>query len=350
MNMNLKHIATLSLAGVAVGASAQSSVELFGIVDVNTHYVNNSNLPSNLTMNNSGLSSGRWGLRGVEDLGGGLKAGFWLESDINADTGTYSSTGKFFQRRSTVSLMGNFGEVRLGRDFSPASQNATKYDPFNVIGLAGSNVTSRLPSAIASYYRHDNAIQYFSPKWNGIQAEAMYAMDEDPLTSVGRHMAGRLAYDNGPLSVSVSYGATDVNASGAKLKQYGAAASYNFGIATLMGYFQRDDLPYGTYGSRVAGSEDRWQIGVTIPVGKDYIRANYVRTDSRGGPAAYNGSDANKFAIGYVHNMSRRTALYGTIARVTNKGGANFSLVGGAAGLAAGGNSTGAEVGIRHSF
>ena len=348
--MNLKHIVALSLAGVAAGASAQSSVTLFGIVDVNTRYVNNSNLPSNLTMNNSGLASGRFGFRGVEDLGGGLKAGFWLESDVNADTGTFSSTGKFFQRRSTISLMGNFGEVRLGRDFSPASINATKFDPFNVIGLAGSNVTSRLPGTIASYYRYDNAIQYFSPKFAGFQAEAMYAMDEDPLTKVGRHMAGRLAYDNGPLSLSLSYGATDVTTAGAKLKQYGAAASYNFGVATLMGYFQRDDLPFGTYGSRAAGSEDRWQVGVTVPVGKDYIRASYVRTDSRKGPVGYNQSDANKYAIGYVHNMSTRTAVYGTIARITNKGGANFSLVGGASGLAGGGSSTGAEVGIRHSF
>src|SRR5256885_9262552 len=83
--MNLKHIVALSLAGIAASASAQSSVTLFGIVDVNTRYVNNSNLPSNLTMNNSGLSSGRFGFRGVEDLGGGLKAGFWLESDVNAE-------------------------------------------------------------------------------------------------------------------------------------------------------------------------------------------------------------------------------------------------------------------------
>src|SRR5258708_22895221 len=67
--MNLKHIVALSLAGIAASASAQSSVTLFGIVDVNTRYVNNSNLPSNLTMNNSGLSSGRFGFRGVEDLG-----------------------------------------------------------------------------------------------------------------------------------------------------------------------------------------------------------------------------------------------------------------------------------------
>src|SRR5256885_9338089 len=86
-----------------------------------------------------------------------------------------------------------------------------------------------------------------------------------------------------------------------------------------MGYFQRDDLPFGTYGSRAAGSEDRWQVGVTVPVGKDYIRASYVRTDSRKGPVGYNQSDANKYAIGYVHNMSTRTAVYGTIARITNK-------------------------------
>ncbi|MEN2432958.1 porin [Comamonas sp. F1-6] len=348
--MKCNHIVALSLATVAASASAQSSVTMFGILDVNTRYVNNSNLPSNLTMNNSGLSSGRLGFRGVEDLGGGLKAGFWLESDVNADTGTFSSTGKFFQRRSTVSLMGNFGEIRLGRDFSPASQNATKYDPFNVIGLAGSNITSRMPGTFASYYRHDNAIQYFSPKLAGFQAEAMYVLDENPQSSVGRHMAGRLAYDNGPLSLSVSYGTTNVNTSGAKLNQYGVAASYNFGVATLMGYFQRDNLPYGTYGSRVSGSEDRWQIGVTVPVGKDYIRASYVRTDSRSGPVDYNQSDANKFAIGYVHNMSTRTAVYGTVARITNKGGANFSLAGGAPGLAGGGNSTGAEVGIRHTF
>jgi predicted porin len=75
-----------------------------------------------------------------------------------------------------------------------------------------------------------------------------------------------------------------------------------------------------------------------------------VRTDSRRGPVAFNGSDANRYAIGYVHNLSRRTALYGTLARVTNKGGANFSLNGGTTGLAAGGSSTGAELGMRHSF
>jgi predicted porin len=348
--MKFNRILAAALPIVSFAASAQSSITLFGIVDVNTRYVKNSDLPSNLTMNNSGLSSGRLGFRGTEDLGGGLRAEFWLESDILADTGSTHSSGKFFQRRSTVSLAGGFGEVRLGRDFTPAAQNPTKFDPFNVIGLANSNIISRLPVTFSNYYRSDNAIQYFTPKWSGFQAEVMYALDEDPVSSAGRHVGARLVYDNGPLSMALTYGTTDVNAAGTKLKQYGAGASYDFGFARLMGYFQREDLPYGTYGTRIAGSEDRWQVGLTVPVGANYIRASYVRTDSRRGPAAFNGSDANRYAIGYVHNLSRRTALYGTLARVTNKGGANFSLNGGAAGLAAGGSSTGAEFGMRHSF
>lgn len=349
--MKIHHLlAAAALPMVSIGASAQSSTTLFGIVDANVRYVNNGGLPSNLSMNNSGLSSGRLGFRGTEDLGGGLKAGFWLEADVYADTGATHASGKFFQRRSTISLMGGFGEIRLGRDFSPAGQNPTKFDPFNVIGLANSNIVSRLPGTFSNYYRSDNAIQYFTPKWSGFQAEVMYALDEDPVSKAGRHIAGRLTYANGPLSLALTYGATDVNAAGTRLKQYGAGAAYDFGIARLMGYFQRDDLPYGTYGTRTAGAEDRWQVGLTVPVGGHYIRASYVRTDSRRGLASFNDSDANRYAIGYVHNMSRRTALYATMARVTNKGSANFSLNGGAPGLAAGRSSTGAEFGIQHKF
>lgn len=350
--MKPHYTAAAALAAVfaSTGAFAQSSVTMFGIVDVNTRYEKNSDLPSNLTMNNSGLSSGRLGFRGVEDLGGGLKAGFWLESDVNADTGSISATGKMFQRRSTVSLMGNFGEIRLGRDFSPASQHTTKFDPFGVIGLAGSSVSSRMPGAFASYYRHDNAMQYFTPTFGGAQLEVMYAPDESVTSNTGRHMATRLVYDNGPLSLSASYGTTNVNAAGSKLKQMGLAAAYDFGFVRLMGFFQRDDVPFGTYGTVTAGAEDRILLGFTAPIGRHQLRGSYVRTNSRGGNAAFNGSDADKYSIGYVHNLSNRTALYTTGSYIANKGNANFSLAGGASGLAAGGKSIGAEFGIRHAF
>lgn len=351
--MKINRALALTLAAVSAGASAQSSVTLFGIVDANMRYVKNSNLPSNISMNNSGLSSGRFGFRGVEDLGGGLKAGFWLESDVNADTGTMNANGKLFARRSTVSLMSNLGELRVGRDLTPASAHTYKYDPFGVIGVAGANVTSRIVSVAptsATYYRVDNMVQYFTPNFGGLQAEVAFAPDENAANNTGRHAAARIAYDNGPVSVSLSYGTTNVNAASAKFKQLGLGVAYNFGVARLLAFYQRDDLPFGTYGTVVAGAEDKILLGVTVPIGAHQIRASYVRTDSRKGSSAFNSSDANKYAIGYVHNLSMRTALYGTATRVSNKGGANFSLSGGAPGLAAGGSSTGMEVGIKHSF
>jgi len=335
---------------VSAGAYAQSTVTVFGIVDANVRYVNNSKLPSNVTVNSGGLSTGRLGFRGVEDLGGGLKAGFWLESDVLADTGTTSATGKFFQRRSTISLAGHFGEVRLGRDFSPASQNVVKFDPFGVVGIAGSNVSSRMPGTFASYYRHDNAIQYFTPTVGGAQLEVMYAPDESVTTNAGRHAAARLVYDNGPLNLSLSYGETIVNAAGDKFKQTGVGAAYDLGAVRLMGFYQRDEVPFGTYGTTTTGAEDRFLLGFTAPLGAHQLRGSYVRTNSRAGTAAFNASDADKYSIGYVHNLSKRTAVYTTASYIHNKGGATFSLAGGAAGLAAGGKSSGAEVGIRHAF
>lgn len=352
--MRINRLLAVALAAISACASAQSNVTMFGVVDVNMRYVSNSGLPSNTSMNNSGLSSGRWGVRGDEDLGGGLKAGFWLESDVNADTGTINANGKMFNRRSTLSLMSRLGEVRLGRDLTPASAHTYKYDPFGVIGLAGSNVTSRLtagtPPTATTYYRVDNMMQYISPSWSGFQVELAFAPDESAANNIGRHVAARMGFDQGPVSVSLSYGTTAVNAAGDKFKQIGLAGAYDFGMARLMAFYQRDNLPFGTYGATVAGAEDKLLLGVTVPLGVHQIRASYVRTDSRGGNAAFNGSDASKYAIGYVHNLSRRTAFYGTVARVSNKGGANFTLAGGAPGMAAGGNSTGMEVGMRHSF
>lgn len=357
--MKINRALALSLAAASLGASAQSSVTLFGVLDANIRYVKNSSLPSNYGMSNSGLSSGRLGFRGVEDLGGGLKAGFWLESDVNADTGTTNANGKFFQRRSTVSLMGNWGEVRLGRDFAPSSVHSFKYDPFGVIGIGGQNVTASTARGLPNYYRHDNAVGYFTPNFGGVQAEFMFAPDEQATGNTGRHVSGRLSYDNGPVSASVSYGTTNVATAGGvagKFKQLGVAGSYNFGVAQLIASFYRDDLPLGAYGATAAaavtaGSEDRWLIGVNVPVGNHLIRASYVRTNARKGTAAYNDSDASKIAVGYVHNLSKRTSLYGTVARVSNDGAANFAIAGGAATPGGwSGNSTGAEFGIKHSF
>lgn len=338
-----KSLIALAVTAVAGIASAQSSVTIFGVTDVNIRNVKNSGVAGNTTMSGGGLSSNRFGFRGVEDLGGGLKAGFWLESDINVDSGTTNANGKLFARRSTASLMGNWGELRLGRDLMPSGAHSYIYDPFGVIGVGGSNNTSRMPALSPTYYRSDNAVQYFSPNLSGFQAQFSWAPDESGVNNVNRYVGTRLSYGAGPLSVSASYGST--NLAVGKYQSVGLAGSYDLGVVKLMSHYYRD---------KIAGSatpeEKRFLVGVTVPMGAGEVRASYVRSDATGGTAAYNASDASQLALGYTHNLSKRTALYTTFARISNKGGATFAVSGGTPGITAGGNSTAYEFGMRHSF
>src|SRR5690606_31307606 len=130
-------LAALAAAGVA---SAQSSVTLFGIVDASISGVSNKGeLPNGVSakssktgLNNSAYNSSRLGFRGVESLGGGLSASFWLEAPITTDDG--AADVSTFSRRPTGSLSGAFGGIRLGRDYAPTFWNYTVFHPFGANG------------------------------------------------------------------------------------------------------------------------------------------------------------------------------------------------------------------------
>ncbi|MBU0828125.1 MAG: porin, partial [Gammaproteobacteria bacterium] len=138
MKKSLIALAVLAASGAAM---AQSSVTLFGIVDA-TYAYGSGSVANKSQLTNSGYNSSRLGFRGVEDLGGGMSASFWLEAGVNNDNGSGANTstnnqgaaaagggGLTFNRRSTVSLNGGFGEVRLGRDYTPQFWNLTVFDP-----------------------------------------------------------------------------------------------------------------------------------------------------------------------------------------------------------------------------
>src|SRR5437868_11068568 len=214
----LAALATLTSAGIA---SAQSSVTLFGVVDAAvSNYTNNSQTPlgnryttSQTKLTNSGYNSSRLGFRGTEDLGGGLAASFWLEAGLNNDDGTGAATGGglAFNRRSTVSLSGAFGEVRLGRDYTPTFWNDTVFDPFGTNGV-GTNLISTANgfssngartggfTANQNYVRASNSIGYFlPPNLGGFYGQVMYSFNEktsyDP---GGLTPPGSLAVVNNP--------------------------------------------------------------------------------------------------------------------------------------------------------
>ena len=144
-----KSLITLAaLAGFSAAASADSSVTLFGILDTGIRAVKNGDGGTVKSLTNDGLATSRLGFRGEEDLGDGLKAGFWIESTLGIDAGaggpaTASPPGpsgasqgpKFFNRRTTVSLIGPFGEIRLGRDYTPTFFNPAIFDSYGSVGV-----------------------------------------------------------------------------------------------------------------------------------------------------------------------------------------------------------------------
>jgi predicted porin len=349
MKKTLIAIAALAAAGCA---SAQSSVTLFGVVDAGVAHLTGTGV-SKTGLSTGGANISRLGFRGTEDLGAGLNASFWLEAGINVDTGASPTPagGLSFNRRSTVSLSGSLGEVRLGRDDSATFLNTLIFDPFITNGVGGTmaftmlgvpgtaNATGGAPIQIS------NAVSYFLPgELGGFYGQVQYAFGEQvstaPNHNQGNYLGGRFGYRSGPLNVALATGKLDGDVSANDLTASNVGLSYNFGVAQPMLLWATEKR--GTL--KVTAT----QLGVTVPVGVGLIRASY-------GHYATSGTDANwnKISVGYGYNLSKRTQIYGALAHLTNGAGAQKSI--GVQGLTApgtslGGSSNGYEVGIRHFF
>ena len=343
-----KSLLALAVLGAFAGAaSAQSSVTLFGVIDLNGRYVDNGG-GKQYQMSQDGLASSRIGLRGTEDLGGGLSAGFWLEGSLNPDTGTPG--GQTWQRRSTVSLAGGWGEVRLGRDYTSTFWNATIFDPFGTNGLGSMGnlyFTPAVPTgqAFGTLVRDNNMIGYFLPSGiaGGLYGQAQVAAGEGANGS--KYYGGRIGYAAGPFNVAAAYGKTQVSVPlDQNGTQYNFGGSWNFGFLALSGFWGKTEV--GQF------NQDNWFVAATAPFGLWTIRGSYGAVDRTGG--VVEGQKADQFAVGAIYDLSKRTAFYGTYSYLHNKNGSSF-IVGALQNVADGGaranaNSSGFEVGIKHSF
>lgn len=348
MKKSLIALAVLAASGAAM---AQSSVTLFGTVDTGFAYVDNaSGNDSVYGLSTSGNAVSRLGFRGVEDLGGGLKAGFWLEGEIFGDVGNgtaQNSTGVFdFKRRSTVSLAGGFGEVRLGRDMTPVFSKFISYDLFGQVGIGQFMGWSNWYGTKddANGQRSSNMISYYTPNFSGFTAGLGYGFDEQTSGKAGRYVGGYVAYENGPLGVAVSYDQRNL-AADVDRNALTVAGSYNLNVVKLNAIVQqtKDDVP---------GASDRkvnaYALGASAPVGAGEVKLQYALYDQKAID-----SKAHQISLGYVHNLSKRTALYGTVAYLKNKDNSNLGLAArnlSTGGPGAGENQTGVQLGIRHSF
>lgn len=340
-------LALAALTAFAGVASAQSSVTLFGVIDANMRNVKNGS-GSLKTLSTDGMGSSRLGLRGTEDIGGGLRAGFWLEGSLQADTG--NAAGQNWQRRSTVSLLGGFGEVRLGRDYTPDFWNHAVFDPFGANGVgASTNLFNASASGGATtIVRANNSLGYFLPGGlGGIYGQAMLAAGEN--ASGNKHMGFRLGYAAGPLNVAFAYGKTDVTAGPPSVDwtRMNLAGSYNLGFMTAMFQFIKADV---SGGASDGVETTNYLIGANVPMGPGTFKFSYVKSDGDGKTAVQKARDATQLALGYQYALSKRTSLYGHYSRISNKSGASYTASSGGPAQTAGKGSTGYEFGINHSF
>jgi predicted porin len=350
-------LALAALTAFAGVASAQSSVTLFGIVDVSVRNVKESS-GSLKSLSTDGMGSSRLGFRGVEDIGGGLRAGFWIEGSLQADTG--NAAGQNWQRRSTVSLMGGFGEIRLGRDYTPDFWNHTVFDPFGTNGVGSSvNVFDASGSGATTVVRANNSIGYFLPGgMGGVYGQVMLAAGEGAVGN--KHTGLRVGYAAGPLNVAVALGKTGAVESCAPptcattvaavdWSRLNIGASYNLGFMTAMVQYIKSDTSGGAADGR---GLNNILLGANVPMGAGVFKFSYVKADGDGKTAAEKARDATQLALGYQYSLSKRTAVYGHYAKISNKSGANFTASGSgpAAAHAAGKGSNGYEFGVNHSF
>ena len=365
MKKSLVALAVLAASGAAM---AQSSVTLWGVVDAAISRASQNGV-SKTYMTTSGNTSSQLGFKGTEDLGGGMSASFWLEAGLLNDTGAGATAGALaFNRRSTIDLTSGKVALRLGRDYTPSFWNHTVFDPFGTLGAgAGSNITlgggsnGAAGANALTAARSNNSITLLygiAPNGGshglgstGIYGSLMHALAENAsgAPSVGKYTGGRLGYAQGPLNAAISYansnGAGATATSTLAYKEFNLAGSYNVGVANLMAH-------YGTNNSDTAGTKHtHWGIGATIPVGAGSIPVSYNRVKQNNAA----GSGADQIAIGYVYNLSKRTAVYTAYSRIGNKNGGNYTFLGGNGGgnpgLTAGGqNGSAFDLGLKHSF
>ena len=354
-------LALAALGAFAGAASAQSSVTMFGVVDLGVRTVSNNDRVYG--MSTDGMSSSRLGFRGTEDLGGGLKAGFWLEMGIAPDTGKSNGAGNwgngaadnqlFFNRRSTVSLSNQWGELRLGRDYTATFWSWTVFDPFgtNGVGAATNIALSSAEQAnlaggtYGTLVRANNMVQYILPNGAfgpGLYGQVQIAAGEN--APGNKFFGGRIGYAAGPFDIAGAYGKTDCLdlACNIDLDNWNIGGSWNFGFMKLSGFFS--DI--SAEGNNNKAGRQNWYVGVTAPFGQWNVKASYGGTN---GKDLLDKIDASQWAIGVDYNLSKRTALYATWSSINNDNGA-FSVSPGWGPLSAGTNSTGGEVGIRHTF
>jgi predicted porin len=324
----MKKIALVAaLAALAAPAFAQSTVTLWGRINTSVESQQGVALQTAPNVGNRDRvavvqnNSSRLGFKGMEDLGGGLKAGFWLEHGLNSDNGTASSTA-FWNREATVQLSGAFGTVKMGR-----WTNGSYFATADYISMHNhdTGTSSDELYAFGTAFTSTNKVGYFTPNYNGFTGEfTVHAGEGAAGDARAVDVSGN--YDQGPLHLGVGYGKQG------SAMQVAVRGLYELGAFTVGAYYQMEDTGKTGNATRNIG-----RVSAMYTMGASEFHVNVGGTE--GGGSFFNGTNgAKQYTLGYNYNLSKRTKVYGFYTAVDTTAAAKL------------GDFNSLAAGIRHNF
>jgi len=363
-----KKIIALAVAGLVSGAAfAQSNVTVFGIVDMGYQYswgdTKDGMKNSKSEIKAGGQDGSRFGLRGSEDLGNGLKANFEMAAGYDADIGS-SYGGRLMSEGAWVGLEGaSWGQVKAGY-FGSFIDDATGVDVTGRIGVSS--------SGLMGTGKYQNFVAWYSPVWSGLQVKAGYSSNAgaqdvtaNDLTSTTynvRAYTAAASYANGGLKLQAAYASfnpqnVDTLPNTRTGNEWIVGAAYDFGVVSVSGLYQaqKNGLKvagtgsYGPNGMDLAlDKRDFWALGLKVPFGaKDSVAFGYGEIKNNYF-ADISDDKAHAFTITYLHTLSKRTNVYALYGNVS--GDDYMGATDGTQAYSIGGYKNAFNVGVRHQF
>ncbi len=366
--MNKKQAITLAAVASSAlylqAAHAQSNVQIYGRFNVDVENITYSNPTGGTSGDTRRLSSNssRLGFRGAEDLGGGLKAVFQIESSVNADAGG----GTFAGRDTFVGLQGGWGKIRLGLMDDPFKGMGGYTDRFKGTGIQDDGNIAVLGGGNSGFARRQkNSLRYDTPDIRGFKGAIQYGMETEEATDGKTSVTMAAHYAGGPFKAGIAYGSHRNFTVGRTDKGYRVGAKYDFGTFDIGAGMSR--LDYEVAGGNIV--HNFYTISTGIKLAGGVLNLKYgVSPDNKGsaangstsgtggdGSLLFKGADsgAKLYTIGYEYNLSKRTQLYTYYTRITNDANANYRF--GTNGLniaqaGAGASPSGFVIGMVHDF
>ncbi len=348
-----KTLAALAIAGAFSGAAyAQSNVTLYGLIDTYLESAKTSvpggtaaSQEKNVTrLSAGGLNGPRWGLRGTEDLGGGLKAVFTLEGGFNSDNGTLGQGGRIFGRQAFVGLDGGFGSILVGRQYAPIfyTQADSDIDGYTTFSIPG-NSFGIVAADGGTTLRQDNQVRYTTPALGPVKAMISWAPGEDPNNSSKRIWGANLSAGFGPANLVLGYHDNEVkSATVNSVKEWAVGGNFTFsGVKLAANYteFKQDNV------TGVDPKIKQWSLGANYTIGAFVPLIQYGETKND----ANNGKEKS-FEIGGDYNMSARTTIYARFAQTKDTNNATPNAWYALNDIAAGQKNQTIALGLRHKF